>query len=218
MHYHSSDAEETENEISPMVEDSRTCEQNIGYQLDDEKCYDIPDEAIENPNESDSEVNDDGDGDDDDKDADDDILEFINTFDVHCERILYKSYKLTIYEACVEQEIAKIAKRYGNIIREYQNETNIILLGDALNAQKGQHDTVEVIPPAQIYGEESTDIVNKKPKCRGNKKLQRFKRKWRTRGLNEEEIATLINTRSHDTSEQSLNESMMNDEIETFNK
>ncbi|CAF3257689.1 unnamed protein product [Rotaria socialis] len=102
MHYHSSDAEETENEISPMVEDSRTCEQNIGYQLDDEKCYDIPDEAIENPNESDSEVNDDGDGDDDDKDADDDILEFINTFDVHCERILYKSYKLTIYEACVE--------------------------------------------------------------------------------------------------------------------
>ncbi|CAF3686753.1 unnamed protein product [Rotaria socialis] len=84
--------------------------------------------------------------------------------------------------------------------------------------QEGQHDTVEVISPAQIHGEESTDIDNKKPKCHGNKKLQRFKRKWRTRGLNEEEIATLINTRSHDTSEQSLNESMMNDEIETFNK
>ncbi|CAF5128061.1 unnamed protein product, partial [Rotaria magnacalcarata] len=55
-------------------------------------------------------------------------------------------------------------------------------------------------------------------KCHGNKKLQRFKRKWRTRGLNEEEIVTLINTKGHDISEQSLNESMMNDEIETFNK
>ncbi|CAF4383889.1 unnamed protein product, partial [Rotaria magnacalcarata] len=81
----------------------------------------------------------------------------------------------------------------------------------------GQHDTVEVISPAQIHGEESTDIDNKKPKCHGNKKLQRFKRKWRTRGLNEEEIVTLINTKGHDISEQSLNESMMNDEIETFN-
>ncbi|CAF4187775.1 unnamed protein product, partial [Rotaria magnacalcarata] len=51
-----------------------------------------------------------------------------------------------------------------------------------------------------------------------NKKLQRFKRKWRTRGLNEEEIATLINKKNHDISEQSLNESMMNDKIETLNK
>ncbi|CAF4752529.1 unnamed protein product, partial [Rotaria socialis] len=90
--------------------------------------------------------------------------------------------------------------------------------GSDLLLQEGQHGTVEVVSPAQIHGEESTDIDNKKPKCHGNKKLQRFKRKWRTRGLNEEEIATLINTRSHDTSEQSLNESMMNDEIETFNK
>ncbi|CAF3195053.1 unnamed protein product [Rotaria socialis] len=77
---------------------------------------------------------------------------------------------------------------------------------------------MEVISATQIHGEESTDIVNKKPKYHGNKKLQRFKRKWRTRGLNEEEIATLINTRTHDTSEQSLNEPMMNDEIEAFNK
>ncbi|CAF3325515.1 unnamed protein product [Rotaria socialis] len=84
--------------------------------------------------------------------------------------------------------------------------------------QEGQHDTVEVIPPTQIHGEESTDIDNKKPRCHGNKKLQRFKRKWRTRDLNEEEIATLINIRSHDTFEQSLNESMMNDEIAAFNK
>ncbi|CAM4796041.1 unnamed protein product [Rotaria magnacalcarata] len=84
--------------------------------------------------------------------------------------------------------------------------------------QESQHDTVEVISTAQIHGEESTDIDNKKPKCHGNKKLQRFKRKWRTRGLNEEEIVTLINTKGHDISEQSLNESMMNDEIETFNK
>ncbi|CAM4828808.1 unnamed protein product [Rotaria magnacalcarata] len=51
-----------------------------------------------------------------------------------------------------------------------------------------------------------------------NKKLQRFKRKWRTRGLNEEEIVTLINKKNHDISEQSLNESMMNDKIETLNK
>ncbi|CAF5178217.1 unnamed protein product [Rotaria magnacalcarata] len=90
--------------------------------------------------------------------------------------------------------------------------------GSDLLLQEGQHDTVEVISPTQIHSEESTDIDNKKPKCHGNKKLQRFKRKWRTRGFNEEEIATLINIRSHDTSEQSLNESMMNDEIETFNK
>ncbi|CAF2105658.1 unnamed protein product [Rotaria magnacalcarata] len=78
--------------------------------------------------------------------------------------------------------------------------------------QESQHDTVEMISTAQIHGEESTGVDNKKPKCHGNKKLQRFKRKWRTRGLNEEEIVTLINTKGHDISEQSLNESMMNDE------
>ncbi|CAF3334777.1 unnamed protein product [Rotaria socialis] len=78
--------------------------------------------------------------------------------------------------------------------------------------QYRRNDRMEVISPAQIHGEESTAIDNKKPKCHGNRKLQRFKRKWRTRGLNEEKIATLINTKSHDTSEQSLNESMMNDE------
>ncbi|CAF4307728.1 unnamed protein product [Rotaria magnacalcarata] len=226
MHSRHNDVDETENQTSPMVEDSRTCAQNIGYQLDDEKYYDIPDETIESPSESDSEIHDD----DDDNDGDDDILEFINTFDVHRERILYKSCKLTIYEACIEivklarelnlnkkqiqsllnglrnllptenklprtvpcllkivnidcskkvtyycrecfhpllsvqqsvctygcslnnqhrsfknlselvicdvkQEIAKVANRYSNIIREYQNETNIILPGDVLNAQ-----------------------------------------------------------------------------------
>ncbi|CAF3204766.1 unnamed protein product [Rotaria socialis] len=84
--------------------------------------------------------------------------------------------------------------------------------------QHGQNDRVEVISATQINGEESTDICNKKSKCHGNKKLQRFKRKWRTRGSNEEEIVTLINTKNHDIPEQSLNESMMNDQIETLNK
>ncbi|CAF2051721.1 unnamed protein product, partial [Rotaria magnacalcarata] len=69
--------------------------------------------------------------------------------------------------------------------------------------QESLHDTVEVISTAQIHGEESTGVDNKKSKCHGNKKLQRFKRKWRTRGLNEEEIVTLINTKGHDISEQS---------------
>ena len=81
-----------------------------------------------------------------------------------------------------------------------------------------QNERVEVISPTQIRATESADTGNKKPKCHGNKKLQRFKRKWRARGLNEEEIMTLINTKSHNISEQSLNESMMNGQIEILNK
>ena len=81
-----------------------------------------------------------------------------------------------------------------------------------------QNERVEVISPTQIRATESADTGNKKPKCHGNKKLQRFKRKWRARGFNEEEIMTLINTKSHNISEQSLNESMMNGQIEILNK
>ncbi|CAF4352917.1 unnamed protein product, partial [Rotaria magnacalcarata] len=48
-----------------------------------------------------------------------------------------------------------------------------------------------MISTAQIHGEESTGVDNKKPKCHGNKKLQRFKRKWRTRERKKEQRFTL---------------------------
>lgn len=97
------------------------------------------------------------------------------------------------------------------------NDNCNIIHGDDL-LQDDQNDRVKMISSKEIHVVESADIGNKKSKCHGNKKLQRFKRKWRARGLNEEEIVTLIIERSHDISERSLNKLMMNGQIKTLNK
>ncbi|CAF3661469.1 unnamed protein product, partial [Rotaria socialis] len=102
-------------------------------------------------------------------------------------------------------------------MNQSNDKCNIVHESDLL-LQDGRNERVEVISPTEIRAAKLTDTGNKMPKCHGNKKLQHFKRKWRARGLNEEEIVTLINRKSHDISEQSLNESMMNDQIETLNK
>ncbi|UJR12871.1 hypothetical protein I4U23_017045 [Adineta vaga] len=47
-------------------------------------------------------------------------------------------------------------------------------------------------------------MKNKKRKCHGNRKLQHFKRKCRARGLSEEQITSLVQTKDHTISEQSL--------------
>ena len=42
------------------------------------------------------------------------------------------------------------------------------------------------------------EIEKTKKKCHGNRKLYHFKRKCRSRGMTEEQITTLINTRNND--------------------
>ena len=42
-----------------------------------------------------------------------------------------------------------------------------------------------------------TIIKEKKKKCRGNRKLQHFKRKCRSRGMTEEQITTIIHNRNN---------------------
>jgi hypothetical protein len=60
-------------------------------------------------------------------------------------------------------------------------------------------------PAMEVTTEEIQNSTKKRSKCHGNRKLQHFKRKCRARGLNEEEITTLISTRNHTISEQLLN-------------
>ncbi len=75
----------------------------------------------------------------------------------------------------------------------------------------------EIISPTQLFTEWQLPpppplqtVVNddnrrqKKGKCRGNRKLQHFKRKCRAHGLTEDQIARLIHERDgHQISEQS---------------
>ncbi|CAM4962642.1 unnamed protein product [Rotaria socialis] len=96
------------------------------------------------------------------------------------------------------------------------DKCNIVHENDLL-LQGAQNERMEVISPIYIRAAESANNGNQKSKWHGNKKLQRFKRKRRVRGLNEEEIITFINTKSHDISERSVNESMMNSQIEIIN-
>ena len=63
----------------------------------------------------------------------------------------------------------------------------------------------ELLSPSQALTGTQPETIKKKTKCHGNQKLQHFKRKCRTRGLNEEAIITLIHARNHTLSEQLLN-------------
>lgn len=59
----------------------------------------------------------------------------------------------------------------------------------------------------------TADLIKKQFKCHGNRKLQRFKRKCRRRGLNEEEIRRLICERkNHPISEQLLHNQVDNNQ------
>jgi hypothetical protein len=69
-----------------------------------------------------------------------------------------------------------------------------------------------MLSPTQVLTGEVQNIVTKKAKCHGNRKSQHFKRKCRARGLNEEQIATLIYTRNNIVSEQLLNDQSVNNE------
>ena len=62
-----------------------------------------------------------------------------------------------------------------------------------------------MLSPTQILTGQPQNIVIKKSKCHGNRKLQHFKRKCRARGLNEEQIDILIQTRHHTISERLSN-------------
>lgn len=58
----------------------------------------------------------------------------------------------------------------------------------------------ELLSPTQVLTEEAPRIQATVSKCRGNRKVQHFKRKCRRRGMNEEEINALIQTRTVTTS------------------
>jgi spore cortex formation protein SpoVR/YcgB (stage V sporulation) len=76
----------------------------------------------------------------------------------------------------------------------------------------------EVLPPIQECIEGQHNIVMKEKKSHGNRKLQHFKRKCRARGLNEEQIETLIDTRHHAISEQLLNDQTANNQTKKSTK
>ena len=57
-----------------------------------------------------------------------------------------------------------------------------------------------MLSPTPVLTEEqqsTSEIVPTKKKCHGNQNLQRFKRKWRARGLTEEQIIARIQKRNH---------------------
>jgi len=69
-----------------------------------------------------------------------------------------------------------------------------------------------------VLPETVQEIVKKNSKCHGNRKLQHFKRKCRARGLNEEEIIKLVDTRNHTISEQFQKQPMLNAQNKKSNK
>ena len=63
----------------------------------------------------------------------------------------------------------------------------------------------QILSPTQVLTEEQPLQIrsaNRKKKCHGNQKLQKFKRKCRASGLTEEQITTRIQNRNHIISEQ----------------
>ncbi len=72
-----------------------------------------------------------------------------------------------------------------------------------------------MLSPTQVLtGEElpQQQLVKKKRKCHGNRKLQYFKRTCRGCGLNEEEITKLIGARNRTVSEQLLNDQAIDEQ------
>lgn len=58
----------------------------------------------------------------------------------------------------------------------------------------------EILSPTQVPPGDAPQVQATIAKCRGNRKLQHFKRKCRRRGMSEEEIMALIQTRTATTS------------------
>jgi hypothetical protein len=95
--------------------------------------------------------------------------------------------------------------------------------GDDGLSQDAQGPWWEMLSPTQVLtGEQQQQqiVKAKKKKCRGNRKLQHYKRKWRARGLTEEEITTLIRKRNTTISEQLLNDktTTIHEQIKESNK
>ncbi len=80
----------------------------------------------------------------------------------------------------------------------------------------------EFLSPTQVLtGEEpeqQQERVKKKRKGYGNRKLQHFTRKCRARGLNEEEITTLIHKRNDKISERPLHDQTIHEQPHQSNK
>ena len=55
-------------------------------------------------------------------------------------------------------------------------------------------------------------------KCHGNQKLQHFKRKCRSRGFTQEQIATMIDKKNHAISEQSPTDPIISEQLDQTNK
>ncbi|CAF4107574.1 unnamed protein product, partial [Adineta steineri] len=81
-----------------------------------------------------------------------------------------------------------------------------------------QNELGESVSTIQLPMEDQQYFIKKKFKCHGNRKLHHFKRKCRSRGLSEEQIAILIHQRNHTISKQLSTNQMKNNHTEQQHK
>jgi len=76
----------------------------------------------------------------------------------------------------------------------------------------------EMLSPTQVLTGNGHHIIKKKSTCHGNRKLQRFKRKCRARGLNQEQITILIDQKNDTICEQLSTHPIVNDQTNQRHK
>lgn len=76
----------------------------------------------------------------------------------------------------------------------------------------------DIIQQTEEHAPDDKQIVQMQRKCHGNRKLQRFKRKCRRRGWNEQQICFTIEKRSHVISESCQNDHTVHEQPKQFNK
>jgi hypothetical protein len=103
-----------------------------------------------------------------------------------------------------------------NYQRQYQSQPSSSL-SPQLQSVHRQHQSQLIQPqqpnsqPGQGLLRRQQDQEEKKKKCRGNRKLQRFRAKLRKRGLNNETITTLINDYNNTDQGQNDEQSIVSD-------
>ena len=79
-----------------------------------------------------------------------------------------------------------------------------------------EHEQEQQQPPQQEQHEIRASTSGKK--CHGNRKLQHFKRKCRSRGFTQEQTATMIDKKNHAISEQSPTDPIISEQLDQTNK
>lgn len=89
------------------------------------------------------------------------------------------------------------------------------VLDDAQGRWYGMLSSTQILTREQ---QSELQMKKRKSKCHGNRKLYHFKRKCRARGLNEDEIITLIRQRNHTIYEPVLNDPIVHEQTKQSNK